>query len=125
MREIKFRAWDKWIKKFVWDYDVYIALCGDLVEHGYEGIESCSEGQYTLNQYTGLHDKNGKEIYEGDIVKSMQDFGYDDFADMRELIEVVEYHEGAFYPICDMPERYYKVIGNIYENPDLLEAQNG
>lgn len=97
---------------------------------GYEPVEPESIGQYT-----GLKDKNGKEIYEGDII----DFSYDMFVgnfDTFVAKGVVVFDEGAFYVELFENERTTKdeayllysinidtieVIGNIYDNPDLLE----
>ena len=74
---------------------------------------------YSIMQYTGLKDKNGVEIYEGDIVKSL---GVSDYCFG---VRPVEYIGSSFtikgYGLC---ERLVEVIGNIYENPELLESKN-
>lgn len=79
------------------------------------------------DQYTGLHDKNGKEIYEGDIVNSNSAKG------RRPVVEKVEFDKDitGFTPFCqyDSDCGVYvemdkvEVIGNIYENPELLEVK--
>jgi len=79
----------------------------------------------TLTQFTGLFDKNGKEIFEGDIVKSSQPI-----IDERVLINTVIFKKGGFYLNCekqldyllgDYESMFIEVIGNIYENGDLLK----
>jgi hypothetical protein len=68
-------------------------------------------------QFTGLHDKNGTEIYEGDIVKWIHQYG--DFAPtiQTSIVEYKQYADGWIgYEVFNQSE----VIGNIYENPELL-----
>lgn len=71
-----------------------------------------------LMQFTGLLDKNGKEIYEGDVVKSC-DNQYDG-STFKDLLQVVEFTEGSFVPVSERHSSCFEVIGNIYENPELL-----
>lgn len=85
----------------------------------------------TLGQFTGLYDKNNKEIYEGDIIIG----DIPELVSSQNLIGIVEYEGSAF--IIEFPNRAswqiqkvgfcsfinYKVIGNIYDNPELLEEQ--
>ncbi|AVK98866.1 hypothetical protein FCT18_14640 [Lysinibacillus sphaericus] len=74
-----------------------------------------------LVQYTGLKGKNGKEIYEGDIVKGWKDSHWHDGKD-RVLKEVEWIDEMGGFNIIQIEMRECEVIGNIYENPELLEG---
>ena len=92
----------------------------------------------TIGQYTGLKDENGKKIFEGDIIE----FSYDVFVGNFDTFIAkgkVVFEEGAFYVKCLENERGTKdetyllysinidtieVIGNIYDNPDLLEVED-
>ena len=126
MREIKFRAW---IKDYVLMADVnflnidYKEIVVMIDENDYEF--GC--GEYELMQYTGLKDKNGREIYEGDVyVHNVQDYVAGHPREIN-FIKPVTFEMGAFW-VGDMllvdaieNDSESKVIGNIYENPELLE----
>lgn len=139
MREIKFRFWDKIDKKFItWPENVYIA--GDGKIYTYANIEANLEEKDLIPiQYTDLKDKNGKEIYEGDVVKcklsSTQRYkGTIQFKTGHFFIHAFWY---SFKPIgrWDLEKRKLcgksstnlnidcemQIIGNIYENPGLAK----
>lgn len=120
MREIKFRAWDKETKLMRYlGKDTHDSMTFmPSGEMHYYNLQNGSGGdEYELMQFTGLKDKNGKDIFEGDIIhaesKDGENVNYD---------EVVEFKGGAYYPVCEVPEKenWFEVIGNIYENPNLL-----
>jgi len=126
MREIKFRAWNKVFKEISNVLSIKFGAKSVFLENIGEGWERSKEyplEDVFLMQYTGLKDKNGKEIYEGDIVKC----DYYDEDSAGEPIHnsntfVVKYstvYQGfntGEYPNGGEIE----VIGNIYENPELL-----
>ena len=130
MRDIKFRAWDKELKEYVGINNIAIdPTNGDVVELG--GYELLDVNRFAvLEQYTGIKDKNGAEIYEGDIVAEVPQFD-DDEPDLY----VVVYKETGDYPAFDLKGWTgevngiselsltcgIEVIGNIHENTDLLE----
>ena len=138
MEEYKFRAWNKNTKKMykigqitlekgTWNYEP------DNRE--YIGMSVPYQPSFILMQYTGLKDKNGKEIYEGDIIKSYFENGlgaenkcliiYDEYlcAFMgQELRTKQQYLFNEGNPNKkDKQLKYTEVIGNIYENKNLLE----
>ncbi len=131
-RDIKFRAWN--------GIQMLIDLTGWFVEFDGQVWHNVGDGcgdvlisrEVELMQYTGLKDKNGVEIYEGDVVryKSFQRFRDDEY----EKTEVVTYYVGSrvgFEPMLwdtNVEDGFYnderedfEVIGNIHENPDLLK----
>jgi YopX protein len=105
-REITFRIWDVLTQKFY-----YIHLT-ELIGIG-ERTMSIPKGSI-IQQFTGLYDKNDKPIYEGDIVKTSLSHMF------RSNIYVVSYYQNRFTPddICDKED--IEVIGNIFENNDLV-----
>lgn len=130
MREIKFRAWHKKEKRMS-HVNVFSQAEGWVHTPGEHGCyEVWNAGKYEIMQYTGLKDKNGKEIWNGDIVS------LGSFDTLRAHIEYqhcsfVLVHKkdserkqycdnGVSEPIFKNCEVSLEVIGNIYENPDLL-----
>ena len=128
MREIKFRVWDK-------DYSK-MHICGTNTHDAINFLENqacyynqqngCGslpngEGTYDLMQYTGLKDKNGVEIYEGDILQYKRLFSTGSESEK----EVVQYSEHAEWIVgmwlVNKIWHRAEVIGNIYQNPELLE----
>ena len=112
MRELKFRRYDDYCNDFVYY---------DLKNKNDDEYICFFMPNYPIEQYTGLKDKDGKEIYEGDIV---------DYNDDGECIGVVKYDDPEFYLEADLEIHarmflkgapHQKVIGNIYDNPELLK----
>lgn len=130
MREIKFRAWDKVNKNMLYDVSTGTVIIW------YKEISAKSENCVFM-QYTGLKDANGKEIYEGDIVKYVAGENYENtgvviWADEKNSFNLKTYPFMCGFVIHNEEENktdkfewdetnYMEVIGNIYENPELLE----
>ena len=151
MREIKFRAWDTIGKEMYFNYpnrwgnmkvkeaDGLMTMDLEQVVVGLNGtlyiLDECGrytylrEGEAVLMQFTGLKDKNGKEIYEGDIVE------YEEPSFESEVLRSpVIFIAGAFgldgtnghfnpsfYRLGKFAKNDLEVLGNIYENPELLK----
>ena len=112
MREIKFRAWHKEEKRMSEPFE----LGEDIIYDTNNNYLGTIYDELAIMQYTGLKDKNGREIYEGDICRLWYPDGY--------KLGVVEFKNGCFYWNSNSVgfwNEELEVIGNIYENPELLE----
>lgn len=126
----KFRAWDKRFSEFVEDF--FVSEDGKIYKKstntGYGiAISRETSDKVILMQSTGLKDKNGKEIFEGDVVRQVRT---QPTTENEIIIGVVTMIEGAWLIMNDCEQLASKlwsetneneIIGNTYENPDLLE----
>lgn len=125
MREIKFRAWHK-EKKIIGEV-LGIDILHKEIFFSNEDVDCYEHVDFKnieLMQYTGLKDKNGKEIYEGDIL--FESFGEKYYKVVFENGSFRAEFEGDFeeysFDLIDVVAQGYEVVGNIYQNPELLGA---
>lgn len=138
MRQIKFKVWDTVLKR--WNYSIEIDCYGRLQEYKWNGSAFYAKykndyeenyedvsNRFIICQFTGLLDKNGKEVYEGDVVECWGGEQAQGFYEIS-IKGVVEYSYNAFL-IKDSKNCFYdfskfdcnlKIIGNIYENPNFI-----
>ena len=154
MREVLFRGkrtdCEAWVEGDLLHYESgEMAICKGFSKYGYEATEII--GRYkvlpeTVGQYTGLTDKNGVRIFEGDILDVSSDVAYGGVAVHRLGYFVVEFHNGCFMKSAlDDPQLSFfdnakrkglyhfistdihKIVGNIHDNPEILKGggENG
>ena len=122
MREIKFRAWDTQSKSWASfsTFTGYLSPNRDVWPQEW----SFPVNDFVLVQYTGLKDKNGREIYEGDIVTGW----VDESGGHSTEPEVVVFDPRHGFRINSWPFWQisgFRVLGNIYENPELVKEEQG
>ncbi|MCI3922460.1 YopX family protein [Paenibacillus sp. TRM 82003] len=131
MREIKFRVWSK-ENGFMYEWEDLLGFDG-FKEH-MEIAETGDQNHSPMMQYTGLKDKNGKEIYEGDVLHVLEltnkelssyaspvefiDFGFLVTEPNGTQVPLACFHKSS-YPLFEI-----EIIGNIYEHPSLLKEEN-
>ena len=129
MREIKFRAWDVAESEMVYGMNKCL-MNWDGVQHN---VARLFNGDIPIMQYTGLRDKNGNEIYEGDVITDVEFVGEVVFHDRWYEVGmhsgklawcIFDKKKGDYIEIgsCN-DEETWEIIGNIYENPESLEEK--
>lgn len=134
MRELKFRAWDEeneymtYSSEDCWSFDEFGGMWLVAKRIGY--LNSNTHVPFEVKhmpvmQYTGLPDRHGQETYEGDVLR-------EDFDDGEHLDDVIVWKDGAFRinwggALYCLSERIHllRKVGNIHENPELVEEKEG
>jgi len=140
MREIKFRAWHKESQKMLPEYGVLAKIewgenyvPNKIGVYEYRQINEQGDGDwdgfelddFELMQYTGLKDKNGKEIYENDIVHIIE-YLEGEVWNSENHFGIIVFNNGKFdftnaYNHQSLQKTTVEIVGNIFENPELIK----
>ncbi|TKX29492.1 YopX family protein [Campylobacter estrildidarum] len=132
LKDFDFRVWDKGINKYIENQTIAILNNRIFAGNTHEGqigeFEFMSENydnDIEIELWTGFYDKNGKKIYEGDIIRC-------EYHDGCILTYIIIFKYGSFYAseynssyidlISEISLENYEIIGNIHENPELLKC---
>lgn len=125
----KFRAWYTPFKGEEFGQEMKYGQAGRLITHA-----EMSPDKYVLMQSTGMKDKNGVEIFEGDVVLFSVSDGFNHLVNEKAIVQASECHSGLVCKLVDLDLEYriyydpvfhtdYEVIGNVYENSELLDGE--
>lgn len=125
MREIKFRAWDKEHKEWA-NYSITDNKLEFYVKEADRWKIDQRGRRFVLSQYTGLKNNNGEKIYEGDIVRAvgfLKWIGVAKYSDKNQafVFEGIDKNYRGNIVFMSQFDQGFKILGNIYENPELFE----
>lgn len=132
MREIEFRAWDKTSNEFVQLTNLFVNLGSGIIfenyRDGFEGVDNLkSLSKFEIMQFTGLIDKNGVKVFDGDILEcycyeEVIQISWDESGARWRFDKIDRFDHGYGIGTSDFTRGIAidsKVIGNIYQNPEL------
>lgn len=126
MREILFRGKridnGKWVEGYL--RFIYVDNPKKASIYDSKTVRNYDVDYETVGQYTGLKDKNGVKIFERDIVIGKKGYAGSPYYPIWEQRFAVKYEYGCYRELCDTSYYEFEVIGNIHDNPELLEAQH-
>lgn len=127
MNRFKFRVWNG-SRMYYPSYNLAVSNCDSMGQPCIsQGLKDCEyiENNSIIQQFTGLLDKNGKEIYEGDILLYKPSYRESEGGQKDNIVSEVKWSDGSFIFDSDIlfqsDASFFEIIGNIYENSELLD----